>query len=121
MDEAKIYNVCLQRVKFQITKAKQRLNSSETGEGRKILESYCTGDVDEIIDILELYDLESLDRNGLHEKLEDLAYTVSVMVRESITFDYDENGQLGLYLDLKRSPEEECDGTDAALAAAVQG
>ena len=121
MEEAKIYNVCLQRVKFQITKAKQRLHSSEAGEGRAILESYCTGDIDEIIDILELYDLDSLDRIGLQEKLEDLAYTVSILVKESISFDYDDNGYLGLYLDLKRRPVEECEGADAALAASAQG
>lgn len=121
MDEAKIYNVCLQRVKFQITNAKQKLNSGADAEGRKILESYCTGDVNEIIDILELYDIDSLDRNALHEKLEDLAYTISILVRESIMFDYDENGCLGLYLDQKRRPGEECEGADAALAAVAQG
>lgn len=121
MDEAKIYNVCLQRVKFQITNAKQKLNGRADGEGRKILESYRTGDVDEIIDILELYDLSSHDRNGLHEKLEDLAYTVSLLVKETITFDYDENGYLGLYLTLTRRPGKEYDWAAAVLARAVHG
>jgi len=121
MDEAKIYNVCLQRVKFQITNAKQKLNDSAAAEEKTILESYCTGDVNEIIDVLELYDLGNHDRNGLHEKLEDLAYTISILVREPITFDYDENGHLGLYLTLKKNPGDECDRADAALTAAAQG
>ena len=118
MDEAKIYNVCLQRVKFQITNAKQKLNGSSRAEERTILESYCTGDVGEIIDVLELYDLGSHDRSGLHEKLEDLAYTVSILVREPVTFDYDAKGHLGLYLTIKKNPDDECDRADAALATA---
>ncbi len=119
MDEAKVYNVCLQRVKFQITQAKQ--NENGRAGGKRILESYRTGEVDEIIDILELYDLDSQDRDGLHEKLEDLAYTVSLLVKETITFDYDEKGCLGLYVTMKRQPAKEYDWASATLAAAMQG
>jgi len=119
MDDAKIYNVCLQRVKFQITNAKQRLNSTFPSVSRLALESYNTGDIEEIIDILELYDLDDRTREGLSEKLEDLAYTVSVLVRDKITFDYDEKGNLGLYLLLKgESAAQEMNKANAALTAA---
>jgi hypothetical protein len=120
MDEAKIYNVCLQRVKFQITGAKQRLGDTLPAAAKVILESYNTGDIDEIIDILEIYDLGSHDQKGLEEKLEDLAYTVSIMVKETIGFDYDEKGNLGLYLKLEKRLGDGYDMSDAALAASAQ-
>jgi hypothetical protein len=106
MDEAKIYNVCLQRVKFQITNAKQRLNGAIPPGGRIVLESYRTGDTDEIIDILEIYDLEVHTREGLEEKLEDLAYTVSVLVKDKIAFENDEKGNLCLCLMVRQEREE---------------
>lgn len=119
MDDAKIYNVCLQRVKFQITNAKQRLSDTFSSGGRVALESYNTGDLDDIIDILEIYDLDDRTPKGLSEKLEDLAYTVSVLVREKIVFDYDQKGNLGLYLELKAArPVQAVSKADAALAAA---
>ena len=120
MDEAKIYNVCLQRVKFQITNAKKRLNGFAPPEGRLVLESYNTGDIDEIIDILEIYDLDRHTREGLEEKLEDLAYTVSVLIKETVAYDYDEQGNLGLYFILKKRAGEEYDEADAELAAAAR-
>jgi hypothetical protein len=120
MDEAKIYNVCLQRVKFQITNAKKRLNGFVPPEGRLVLESYNTGDIDEIIDILEIYDLDRHTREGLDEKLEDLAYTVSVLVKESVAYDYDEKGNLGLYFILNKRAGEAYDEADAELAASAR-
>jgi len=121
MDDAKIYNVCLQRVKFQITGAKQRQGNALPAAAKVILESYNTGDIDEIIDILEIYDLGSHDRIGLEEKLEDLAYTVSILVKDTIVFDYDEKGNLGLYLILKKRLGDRYDMSDAALAVSAQG
>ena len=118
MDEGKIYNICLQRVKFQITNALQRLNNATPPPDRFILESYNTGDVEEIIDILEIYDLEDRTSAGLAEKLEDLAYTVSALARRKIAFDYDEKGNLGLYLVTDESVEEVFSETRATLAAA---
>ncbi len=119
MDDAKIYNVCLQRVKFQIRNAKQRLNNALPLEGRVVLESYNTGELDDIIDILEIYDLDDRTPKGLSEKLEDLSYTVSVLVREKIVFDYDLKGNLGLYLEVKAErPAREISNAEAALAAA---
>jgi hypothetical protein len=117
MDEAKIYNICLQRVKFQITKARQRLNGSVPEDGRLILESYNTGDIADIIDILELYDLEANTQEGLSEKLDDLACTVSVLVKDKIFFDYDEKGDLGLFLALTPRVEENIGIPEAAFAA----
>ena len=115
MDDAKIYNVCLQRVKFQITNAKQRLNDTFSSGGRVALESYNTGDIDDIIDILEIYDLDDRTPEGLSGKLADLAYTVSVLVREKIFFDYDLKGNLGLYLELQG--ERLAQGINTAAAA----
>jgi len=106
MDDARIYNVCLQRVKFQITNAKQRLLNCISHEGQVILESYNTGEIEEIMDILELYDLDDRSRKGLTEKLQDLAYTVSILVKDTITFEYDARGNLGLYLILRQATEE---------------
>ena len=119
MDDAKIYNVCLMRVKFQITNAKQRLNGTFPSGGKLALESYNTGDIEDIIDILEIYDLDDRTPEGLSQKLEDLAYTVSVLVREKIVFDYDLKGNLGLYLEFKGDrATQEIHTADAALAAA---
>lgn len=118
MDDAKIYNVCLMRVKHQIGKAIERLGYGSLPEAGIILESYNTGDLEEIIDILELYDIEDRTPAGLAEKLEDLAYTVSVLVREKVVFDYDEKGNLGLHFipreRLVEADERRCE----ALAAA---
>jgi hypothetical protein len=119
MDDAKIYNVCLQRVKFQITNAKQRLNGKFPSGGKLALESYNTGDIEDIIDILEIYDLDDRTRDGLSEKLEDLAYTVSVLVKEKIVFDYDLKGNLGLYLVIKEERlAQTMRQTEAVLSAA---
>jgi hypothetical protein len=100
MDDAKIYNVCLQRVRHQILSARQRSCS-----GRHILESYCTGDAEEIIDLLEIYDIEDRSPEALNARLDDLAYTVSLLVKEKISFEYDEKGHLGLYLVVREKDE----------------
>lgn len=118
MDDAKIYNVCLQRVKFQLTNAKKRLNNCIPPDGLMALESYNTGDIEEIVDILELYDLDDRSRKGLTEKLQDLAYTVSILVKDTVTFDYDARGNLGLYLILKQETRNVVDETEMALVMA---
>lgn len=119
MEDAKIYNVCLMRVSHQIVKAKQRRKDGLFFGSLITLESYNTGDMDDIIDILEIYDLEDRSPKGLSEKLDDLSYTVSVLVREKIFFDYDEKGNLGLCLELKgECPTQKINDPVAALAAA---
>jgi hypothetical protein len=119
MDEAKMYNVCLQRVKFQVVNAKQRLNEGLPAQGRYVLESYCSGDVEELIDTLEIYDIEDRSREGLNEKLDDLAYTVSLLVKEKVCFDYDEKGDLCLFVIIGgRAGEPLYEAEKAALSAA---
>ncbi len=103
MEGVKIYGLCLERLRYQITNARKRVESEGTEYmGRVLLESYNTGDLEEIIDILEIYDVEDRTREIVGEKLEDLAYTVSELVRETITFDYTIEGHLGLYLALPK-------------------
>lgn len=119
MDELKIYNVCLQRVKFQISNARQRLNGTEPSDNMVQLESYNTADLDDIIDILELYDLDNHTHEGLREKLDDLAYTVSVLVKEKMAFDYDEKGNLGLFLILDRRTAEALNVQAESLVSAA--
>lgn len=94
MLEAKIYGLCLERLRHQIKKAREKDSIS----GDYLLECYNTGDIDEIIDILELYDLEERSYSGLMQKLDDLAYTVSLLTQEKLFFDFTEEGHLGLYL-----------------------
>ncbi len=91
-ENAKIYGLCLERLRHQIELAKRR-----NGSSRVVMESYNTGEVGEIADILELYDLEEQTVEALMDRLEDLAYTASVMMRETIEFDFAEDGSLCLY------------------------
>ncbi len=97
MEDVKIYGVCLMRLAHQLKIAEQKVASNGAYD-RFLLESYCTGDIDEIVDILELYDLEEHTGAALREKLQELAYTVSLLIRKTIAFDYTEEGHLGLYL-----------------------
>lgn len=94
----KIYGLCLERIRHQTLKAETRLREA-TGicPARYLLESYNTGNVEEIIDILELYDVDERTREGVDLKLEDLAWTVSLLVKKTLVFGYTGNGHLGLY------------------------
>ncbi len=99
MEEIKIYGLCLERLKFQITNAKKKANNdSSVVKDRFLLESYNTAEIDDIIDILELYDVEERSMKHIWEKMEELAYTVSLLLRETLTFDITNDGHLGLYL-----------------------
>ncbi|HET6515891.1 MAG TPA: hypothetical protein VFG09_12080 [Thermodesulfovibrionales bacterium] len=100
-DEVKIYGLCLIRLRHQIDRAKaQGLSQGLQGEGRILLESYNSGAIEDIIDILELYDVEEQTVRAVREKLDDLAYTVSVLTGEELSFDFSDEGHLGLYLAL---------------------
>src|SRR6266498_2138768 len=102
MEGVKIYGLCLERLRHQITNAKKRVNGTISYDPEKVLlESYNTGELDEIIDILELYDVEERTFEKVKEKLEELSYTVSELVRETLLFDYTDEGHLGLYLALR--------------------
>ena len=100
-DEAKIYGLCLMRLKHQIEKAFSRERAEADA---LLLECYNSGDVEDIVDILELYDLEDRSRKGLDAKLDELAYTVSILTRVKLYFSYTEKGFLGLFADLRSIP-----------------
>lgn len=122
MDGVKIYGLCLERLKHQIALAKKRLEGNTRGAGYILLESYNTGFIDDIIDILELYDLEYKTPELLREKLDDLAYTVTILLGYTLIFDYTVDGHLGLYLSLQAvsselSEEEVCVNVPAASFA----
>ncbi len=94
LESVKIYGLCLERLKHQINIARKK----RTSPGRVVLECYNTGDIDEIIDILELYDIEHRTAEALKEKLDELSYTASLLIRDYVEFDYDSEGNLCLYL-----------------------
>lgn len=111
MDGVKIYGLCLDRLKHQIALAKKRVEGNTQDTGYILLESYRTSVFDDIVDILELYDLEEKTPELLREQLDDLAYTVSILLGHTLSFDYTGEGHLGLYLSLQavshELPEEE--------------
>jgi len=102
MEGVKIYGLCLDRLRHQIGNAKKRAKDNAVlCQDRFLLECYATAEMDDIIDILELYDIENRTPALLREKLEDLAYTVSQLLREKLFFDYTSSGHLGLYLTMQ--------------------
>jgi|Deesub1362A_J573_1020465.scaffolds.fasta_scaffold18628_1 hypothetical protein len=95
----KLYGLCIERLKHQIKLAEKRLEDSpHKYNGRVVLEGYETGDMEEIIDLLELYDIERKDLACLRERLSELAENASLLVRKRIEFDFDDEGMLCLYL-----------------------
>lgn len=100
MLDAKIYGLCLERIKHQIFNARTR------GEDEVLLETYCTADTGEIVDILELYDLENKTDEGLWEKLSELAFTVSVLLGQKLEFGYGPDGEIGLYVVFEDDTDE---------------
>ena len=93
LKDFKLYGLCIIRLKHQIAQAKGRMR-----DGRVLLESYCTGDLEEIVDILELYDLSPRTPEALVQKLGVLAADAALFVREPLGFDYNEEGELCIYL-----------------------
>ena len=105
MDDAKIYGLCITRLKHQIEIARKAEQARGKDNGalcqRILLESYMTAEMDEVIDILELYDIEERTPEHLERMLDDLAYTASLLTREDLSFGLTEGGHLGLYLEFK--------------------
>lgn len=97
MDEVKVYGLCLGRLKHQLNIARKRCETSAL-QGNILLESYNTSDIHDLIDILDLYDIEDRNWDGLMDKLDDLAQTVSALMRETLMFAITDEGHLGLYL-----------------------
>jgi|GEM_PF-743265 len=101
MEGLKIYGLCLERLRHQIEIAKYGCHDNRYQlEGWVLLESYQTNKEEEIIDILDLYDIEDRTCTGVKDRLDDLALTVSVFARETLRFDLTHDGNLGLYLSL---------------------
>ena len=102
METQSICGLCLERLKYQIRNAKKRTQNSggQAGSGRILLESYNTGDPDEIVDILEIYHVKDRTLQGVQETLSELAYSASVLTREELQFDFNEEGHFGLFLSL---------------------
>lgn len=99
MEGVKIYGICLERIRHQIGNAKGKTFVDSTAPtDRFLLESYYTGETEDLIDILELYDINDKTIEGVQEKLEELAFTISNLIRESLSFDISEEGHMGLYL-----------------------
>lgn len=98
MKDAKFYGLCLERLRFQIANAKKRVAASGNCCEGMLIECYNTGDPEEIIDILELYDIEDRSLNGVLAKLDELAYTASILTREKLGFGLTRKGELGLYV-----------------------
>ena len=102
METLSICGLCLERLKYQINNAKKRTVNSggQTRPGKVLLESYNTGDPDEIVDILEIYHAENRTLEGVQETLAELAYSASVLTREPLHFGFNEEGHFGLFLSL---------------------
>lgn len=102
METASICGLCLERLKYQIRNAKKRTDNSggQTRPVKILLESYNTGDPDEIVDILEIYHVKDRTLDGVKETLAELAYSASVLTREALHFDFNDEGHFGLFLSI---------------------
>lgn len=89
MEDVKIYGLCLERLKSQINKARLR----PTNGGRIIIENYCTCNTEDLADILELFDLEDNSNETISEKLSDLAFTASILMKADLGFERNKEGQ----------------------------
>ncbi len=100
METLSICGLCLERLKYQIRNAKKRTVNSggQTCPGKILLESYNTGDPDEVVDILEIYHVKNRTFEGVQETLDELAYSASVLTREALHFGLNEEGHFGLFL-----------------------
>lgn len=119
MEGVKIYGLCLERLRVQISNARGRIKDGlPRFAGSVLLESYNTGEVDDIIDILELYDVEERTFEAVREKLNDLAFTVSELTREKLSFNLTNEGHVGLYLLVSETAGEGV-GADKTLSASL--
>jgi hypothetical protein len=95
LKDFKLYGLCIMRLKHQIKIAQEQ--GRMCGD-RVLLESYCTGDIDDIIDILELYDLKERTREALMELLGEISDDVALFLKDhKIGFDFNEEDELCLY------------------------
>lgn len=104
-ENLKLYGVCVERLKHQLVLAKKRVGDRVVE--KEVLEGYRTGDIEELIDILELYDIDEKSAEAFQNKLEDLAHDVSLFIKETIEFGYDDDGNLTLYWRIKKPADYE--------------
>ena len=103
----KLYGLCLERLKHQIELAKARYRENPHIFNFIVtLECYRTGDVDEIVDILELYNIDSDNMETVMERLEDLARDASLLVRDTVEFGFSDDGFLSIYLSVNGKTKE---------------
>jgi len=103
VEGAKVYGICLERLELQVKNAKSRIKKDPSvynPEKGFALESYNTGDMDEIVDLLEIYDVPDKKRETIMKKLAEVAYSASLLVGETVEFGFCEEGFLCLYLKL---------------------
>ena len=113
LKDFKLYNLCIMRLKHQISIAREK---GRVKDGRALLESYCTSDAEDIIDIHELYDIKDRSIEGVMSKLALIAADASLFAKEKIQFDFDEEGQLCLYLVTQTAKEAQAQQDDLAAA-----
>jgi hypothetical protein len=102
MEGFKIHNICLDKLTERIDEARIGSEVRSDKDGRILLESYNTSDIDEIIRIIGISDLRDRTIEGLLEKLEDLSLTLSCFTQEDLIFAFSEQGDLGLYLSVTK-------------------
>jgi hypothetical protein len=102
MEGFKIYNICLDKLTESIDAVRKGDCEMIHMDGRILVESYKTADVEEIIRILGLHDIKERNKEGLRDKLDDLSLTLSCFTQEELEFDFSEQGELGLYLSVKK-------------------
>lgn len=101
VEGAKVYGICLGRLEFQVKNALERLKKDPVLYDRQrgfALESYNTDDMDEIVDLLEIYDVPDRKRETIMKKLAEVAYSASLLVGATVEFGFCEAGFLCLYL-----------------------
>ena len=113
LKDFKLYNICVMRLRHQIEIAHKR---GQVSGGRIVLESYCTSDVEEIIDIHELYDIEDRTLEGVMKKLARVAGDASLFVKEKVEFDFNTEGELCLYLIHSAASEKDTDQPNSNAA-----
>ena len=101
VEGVKVYGLCLERLEYQIKNAFKTLEKNPSlcdSEKGYILESYYTSDMDEIVDLLEIYDVADEEKETIMEKLSEVAYSASLLVGEKLKFDFCSDGDLCIYL-----------------------
>ncbi len=101
VEGVKVYGLCLERLEYQIKNAFITIEQTPElchPEKGYLLESYNTSDMDDIVDLLEIYDVVDEEKETIMEKLSEVAYNASLLVGEKLKFDFCQDGDLCIYL-----------------------